>query len=275
MGKTRTAFVGDTTTEEKPKRQGKKHSLKEEKKVRVPGLKGGERVVAVGAEPIVEKTPLSTVPVADGDKKKIRVHKRGKNYLSQLSQVDPNKLYTLPEAVELAQKTAYSRFVGNVELHLNLNKKGLPLGKAGKFEATLPHQETLAQKRVEIASEETLQKLEQGKIDFDILLATSDFIPQLVKYAKFLGPRNLMPNPKNGTIVDDPKTALEKFSGSTQVLQTEKDFPLLHAVAGKTSEKTPNLIENIEAIFKTVGPANIQKAVVKATMGPGIKVAIS
>lgn len=274
MGKTRTAFVGDISSEDlsaqagKPKKPTKKHSLKEEKKVRVPGLKGGERVVAVNIEPTVEETPPSTAPVVEGDKKKIKVHKRSRQYLSQLSQVDPNKLYSLPEAVELAQKIAYSNFTGNLELHLNLNKKG-------KFEVALPHQETLVKKRVEIADEETLAKLEQGKIDFDILLSTADFMPRLVKYAKFLGPRGLMPNPKNGTIVNDPKTALEKFAGPTQVLQTEKDFPLLHTVVGKTSEKTPNLVENIETIFKTVGPANIQKAVVKATMGPGIKVAVS
>ncbi|MBI2405746.1 hypothetical protein HYV21_01710 [Candidatus Microgenomates bacterium] len=184
-----------------------------------------------------------------------------------MSKIDPTKQYPVEEAVSLAKSTATGRFDGKIEVHLVLAKKG-------RFEATLPYATIISKKRVEVANEETLKKLEQGTIDFDILVCTPDFMPRLVPYAKLLGPRGLMPNPKAGTLVEDPARALEKFSGNTLVLQTEKDAPLVHTVVGSTSEPTEHLAENIESIIRAVSKTNIKKAVVSATMGPGIKVYI-
>ncbi|MEK7182856.1 MAG: hypothetical protein AAB694_01715 [Patescibacteria group bacterium] len=286
MGKTRTAFVGQTEPASGPdlrfrepqgsekglkaqreKKREHKRSLKEERGVRVPGLKGGERVVSVSAE--ITPEPSYAEATESKERKKVKQpKKRGKRYLAQLSKIDPTKQYPVEEAVSLAKSTAITRFDGKIEAHLVLVKKG-------RFEVQLPHAESVAKKRVEVASEETLKKLEKGVIDFDILLATPDFMPRLVPYAKLLGPRGLMPNPKSGTLVDDPKRALEKFSGNTLVLQTEKDAPLIHTVVGSTSESTQHLAENIESIIRAVSKANIKKAVVSATMGPGIKVAVS
>lgn len=284
MGKTRTALIGETQTATGPeglkarrekKKKEHKRSLKKERglaspkamptaRVRVPGLKGGERVVAITTELPLEEEKQE--PKA----KKIRVHKRGKKYLANLAKIDPTKYYNIPEAIELVRQTSFSRFDGKLELHAVLAKKG---SASWRIETVLPHPELSTTKRVEIASEETLKKLEKGVIDFDVLLSTLDFMPRLVPFAKLLGPRGLMPNPKNGTIVENPAAALERFS-TKLVLQTERDAPLLHLVVGKLSSPTDQLAENLESIVQVIGRQNIKKLVVKATMGPGVKLAV-
>ena len=287
MGKTRTAFLGETlpepsspkakdgrrpkpmsSDEGKGKKGEKKRSLKKERGVRLPGMGGGERVVAVTAEMPPEKEQ-------EEETKRAKVaqapRKRSKRYLATLLKIDQVKFYQPREAVELARQTSLSRFDGKIELHMVLVKRG-------RFELELPHPIKSAKKKVEIANEETIKKLEGGKIDFDILVSTPQFLPKLVPYARLLGPRGLMPNPKNGTIVgpaDGLKKTLERFSGGRLVLQSEKDFPVMHTVIGAVSDPANNLVENLEVIFKAVGGQNIKKAVLSATIGPGIKIAIS
>lgn len=282
MGKTRTAFVGETSPEKEkksakskhlggsaPGRREKKPSLKAERGVRLPGMGGGQRIVAVTAEIAPEKEQGEEV-------KRARVarapRKRSKRYLATLLKIDQGKFYQPREAVELARQTSLSRFNGKLELHMKLTKRG-------RFEVELPHPIKSAKNKIEEANEETLKKLEEGKIDFDILVSTPQFLPKLVPYARLLGPRGLMPNPKTGTIVDPSadglKKALERFSSGRLVLQSEKDFPVIHTIIGAVSDPPNNLIENLGAIFKVVGGQNIKKAVLSASMGPGIKVALS
>lgn len=277
MGKTKTAFIDETLKEDsalsgKAKWAKKKAAREEKKTVRVPGLKGGERVVAVSAEPLPEETttPASKgVPFQAQTKGGTRkAHARGKKYLEKLGGIDKTKTYPLAEAVDLAKGASTSSFDGKIELHLNLAKKG-------RFEVSLPHTGSMSQKRVEVATDETIAKLEKGQIDFDVLVATPDFIPRLVPYAKLLGPRGLMPNPKAGTIAVDPKEAVEKFTGGTLILQTEKDIPLIHTVVGKVSDTPVNLTENTQSIFRAIGIQNIKKAVLSPTMGPSVKVVIA
>lgn len=267
MGKTKTAVVrGETQKEDSEKKYKHKRSLTKEsgaQKVRVPGLKGGERVVAVAIAPL----PETTVPETPTTQK-TRPHKRRSNrYLAAISKIDPTKRYSIPEAIDLARQTSISRFNGKLEMHLTLDKKGT-------FEVNLPHSNGISKKRVEIAKEDTIKKLEQGNIYFDILVSTPDFMPRLAPFARLLGPRGLMPNPKNGTVATDPLRAAEKFSGNTLFLKTEKDAPVVHTVVGSLSDPETQLVENTQTILKTLGLQNIKKAVLAPTMGPGIKVAI-
>jgi large subunit ribosomal protein L1 len=103
-------------------------------------------------------------------------------------------------------------------------------------------------KKVEVANDKTIEKLQTGKVDFDILLATADMMPKLVPFARVLGPKGLMPNPKNGTLIKSLKEA-EKFSGNSVSLKTEKDKPLVHTTVGKLSQKDDELIKNTETIL--------------------------
>lgn len=267
MGKTKISVVGEEP-QPKPKKEAKKKSLKKEKGVRVPGLKGGERVVAVGMELSPEEgKEVEKVEEVEKVVKAKKPKQHGKKYLAARTKVDPQKLYSPQEAAGLVKETSISRFDGSVELHLVLTKGGLGTS------VELPYS-TGKTRKVEVASDETLTKLKEGKIDFDVLLATPAMMPKLVPYAKLLGPRGLLPSPKQGTLVDDPEKARARFGGNTIQIRTEKNAPLAHLVVGKTTQPDEEITANLQAVFQAVGPWLIKKAVISASMGPGIKLAI-
>jgi len=265
MGKTKTAFVGEKLEEPKKKRK------EEPKKVHISGLKGGQRIKVVEAElPTEGKEEKTEGPErpkgVEGKAKGPKI--RSKKYKEAKTKIKPGELYPLVEAIKLVKETSYSKFDGSVELHLVVKKTGT----AAKV--TLPHSGG-KEKKVEIASDETIKKLEAGKIDFDILLATADMMPKLVPFARTLGPKGLMPNPKNGTLISDIKKA-QSFSGNTLNLKTEKEAPLIHTVVGKVSQDDKELIKNTEAILNALGGSKqIVKGYMKATMGPSVKLALS
>ena len=282
MGKTKTAFIGETPSEssnlsgkakwekKKAAKEAKTEGTQRSRSIKVPGLKGGQRVVVIGAETTPEepssqeKHPLDT----GAGKSSTKIRKRGKKYLEKLAGIDKNKKYSLTEAVETVKSVSTSKFDGSVELHLNLAKKG-------RFEVVLPHTSSLESKRVEVADDSTITKLEKGQIDFDVLVATPDFMPKLVPFAKLLGPRGLMPNPKAGTVTTDPKAIIDKFSSGARILQTEKDATIIHTVIGKVSDQPKDLTENTQSILHTIGIQNIKSAVLAPTMGPGVKIAVA
>ena len=262
MGKTKTAFVGDFPEETKNKGKDQKAKEKAEK-VHIAGLKGGQRIKAVEAEPIETESPEE----AGKEKAKSKApRQRGKKYKEAKQKVKPGESFPLNEAIKLVKETSYSKFNGSIELHLVVKKEGMTAA------ANLPHSAG-KEKKIEVADEKTLEKLKEGKIDFDVLLATAEMMPKLVPFAKLLGPKGLMPNPKTGTLIKDAKDA-KNFSSAKINLKTEKKAPLIHTVIGKVDQPERQLAENTEAIFKAVGPKQISKAYLKATMGPSVKVEV-
>ncbi|TSC53089.1 MAG: 50S ribosomal protein L1, partial [Microgenomates group bacterium LiPW_16] len=123
--------------------------------------------------------------------------KRSKNYLAAKKLIEPAKLYPIGKAIELVKKTALARFDGSVEAHINTTEKGI------RGQVSLPYG-TGRQIKVAIADEALIGEIEKGKTNFDILVSSPAMMPKLAKVAKILGPRGLMPNPKSGTISDDP-----------------------------------------------------------------------
>lgn len=268
MGKTKTAFVSD---ENKNEQKHEKAHKGEEEKVHIAGLKGGQRVKIVEAAP-TEEAPIIEEGQPTGEVKKsggrVIVEKvRGKKYVAAKAKTDREKLYKLGDAVKLVKESSYSKFDGTMELHLVVKKTGTSVN------LNLPHMAG-REKKVEIADDATVEKLKTGKIDFDILVATPAMMPKLVPFARLLGPKGLMPNPKNGTLVADPKK-LKSFSASTITIKTEKEAPLIHTVVGKNSQADKEIVENIEAIFKALGGSKqIERAFLKSTMSPSVKLAI-
>ncbi|MCE7898419.1 MAG: hypothetical protein DPW11_04345 [bacterium] len=194
----------------------------------------------------------------------------GKAITTARSQVDRTKNYSIEEAVALVKKTNITSFNATVTLHLNLTSKDAPT----RVELTFPHAAGAA-KKVAIVSDELLAKLDKGVIDFDILVTSPAFMPKLAKYAKLLGPKGLMPNPKAGTVTPNPEAKAKEFEGGKTQVKAEPKYPLMHATVGKTSQPEAELVANIRAMIEAVKPKFIVKATLAATMSPGIKLALS
>lgn len=294
MGKTKTAFIsnlsGETKSgkemyEEKMKKKAAAQAAQSQKpsfakatdgrksQVQGIGLKGGNRIKLIGMDSASltttkeEATPAPADQSETGEisKKQKKVRIRGKKYKENLVKFDRTKHYSLPESIRIVKETSYSKFDGTVELHIvtksEINKQVELPYFSGKT------------KRVEVADDETIEKLKKGKIDFDVLLATPDMMPKLVPFAKTLGPRGLMPNPKNGTLIKSVKDA-DKFAKAQVSIKTQKDQNVIHVAVGKVSQKDTELIKNIETVFEIIDRKKIEKAYVTPSMGPSVKIQI-
>lgn len=276
MGKTRTAVVSgeaEPTKKEPKKKREHKKTQKDVKGVKIPGLKGGERIVAVDAGPVIKSDEEEGKKPATAETQKERKRRepkvRGKKYKEARAKVDKTKFYPLADAVKLVKETSYSSFDGTVEAHLVVKKQGLSVN------VKLPYS-TGKSRKIEVASNKTVEKLKKGKVDFDVLLATPDTMPLLVPFAKILGPKGLMPNPKNGTIVSNPSAEIRKLkSEKSTALKTERKAPIIHTIVGKVSQKDKELIKNTEAIISAVSKRQILKAYLASTHSPSVKLDIS
>jgi len=259
----------EPTKEQKPENSEPKKDKKTEieSTKTMPG-KGGQKLKVVSGEPETEESAkkeevkAKTEPEIKVGKPKIR----SKKYKEAKAKVDKSTLYSLPKAIELVKQTSFSKFDGTIELHLVVNKTGATAN------TTLPHS-TGKSKKIEFATEKTLENLKKGKIDYDVLLATADMMPKLVPFAKLLGPKGLMPNPKTGTLVKD-KAAADKFSSDQLYLKTEKGAPLIHTILGKVSTEDKKLLENLEAILAAISKNRIERAYLSSTMGPSVKIEV-
>lgn len=197
-----------------------------------------------------------------------RDKKKGVRYLRVKKLVDPHRSYSIKEAISLLKKTASASFEETAEAHLVL--------KQDNFSAQVNFPHDRGKKRViAIADDEkVMAQIKSGKIDFDVLLASPKTMSKLVPYARILGPRGLMPNPKEGTVTADPEKKAQELAGAGVRIRTEKKAPLVHTVFGRTGQKETELEANLEALLKSVGRQNIRKLVIASTMGPGIAVGL-
>ena len=188
-------------------------------------------------------------------------------YIESKAKITKATLYSLEDAIKLVKDISSIKFDGTFEMHLVMKKVGITA------QVTLPFSAG-KQKKVEIADDKTVEKLKAGKIDFDLLLATAEMMPKLVVFARLLGPKGLMPNPKNGTVIKSLKDA-DKFKGNMVTIKTERETPLIHTSFGKVSQKNEELVKNAEAIILSLGGSKtITRAFIKSTMSPSVKVMI-
>lgn len=221
---------------------------------------------AVTEETVVEETSTETEETAEIHKVKI-AKVRGKKYQASKKKVDVNKYYSLKEAISLVKDTSFSKFEGKIEAHVTT----YDIGNVG--EITFPHLET-ASKKIVILNDTILAEIKNGQVNFDIVIATPATMPKLLPFARVLGPKGLMPNPKNGTLTDDPETTVKRLSVAKTMVKTEKKAPIVHMVVGKISQPVDELAANIEELIKVVKSNKIKKLALCATMGPCVKVEV-
>lgn len=190
---------------------------------------------------------------------------RSKKYTTARSFVDKTKLYTIAEAIELLKKTSYSSFAGTISAHGSVKETGT-IG-----DLSFPHS-TGTSVTVVIVDDAVIEQIEAGKLDFDVLVTTPRFMPKLAKHARVLGPKGLMPNPKNGTVTENPELKKSELEAGKITLKTEKKAPLFHVTVGKTDMDAAHLVENIEYLINQVGGTRLKKLSISATMSPGLKI---
>ena len=248
----------------------KEKTKKETKEKKVKSSGKGEKFADMSATAVVineESLEKELTQEVKTKKKGKKSKQRSKKYQDAKGLINKTKSYTPKEAFELLKKISLAKFGGSVEVHLNV------VGKDLSGEAKLPHFKG-KEIRVAIFEEELIEQIKAGKINFDVLLATVADMPKIMPLAKILGPKGLLPNPKNGTIVPDPKAAKAKFSSGGLRYKTEKDFPIIHTVIGQVNQPTEELIANLEVLVKAINPKNIKKVYLKSTMSPSLIVSL-
>ncbi len=288
--------AGETpsTTNHKPKTVAKagKRSVKalteaEEKQAKE------ERKATAKTEEAAEKPKAPVKPARP------RVERRGKKYQASAKLIEKDKLYSLAEALELACKTHSAKFDGTVEMHVRLGvdpKQAdqnirdmvvLPAGTGKTVRVAVFAEEDNAKKAIaagadSAGNEELLAKLDKGQIDFDVLIATPNLMAKLAKYARVLGPKGLMPNPKSGTVSADVAKAVSAAKAGRIEYRVDSTG-IVHVGVGKVSFGAGKLNENTSALFASIKankPASIKAIYVRSiavttTMGPAIKVVAS
>ncbi len=225
-----------------------------------------------------------------------RIERRGKNYRKLAEKVDTSKLYSLSDALKLAVETSATKFDGTVEIHVRLgvdprqadqnirSTVSLPngTGKTVRVAAFVAEADVKAAKEAgaDLVGEEAITAaLDKEAIDFDVLVATPQLMPKLGKYARLLGPRGLMPNPKSGTVSTNPSQAVKEAKSGKVEFRVDKQG-IVHLGIGKVSFGTAKLEQNANVFLSSlnsVKPASLKGSyilslAISTTMGPGIKV---
>lgn len=223
-----------------------------------------------------------------------RLERRGKHFRKSAEKIEKGKAYSLEQAVELAQQTSHVKFDATVELHINLgvdprhadqnirDNLVLPAGTGKKVKiAVLTDDAAEATKAgADVAgTDDLLAELEKGKTDFDILIATPALMPRLGKYARVLGPRGLMPNPKSGTVTTDINKAVAEAKAGRVEYRVDSTG-IVHLGVGKVSFTPAQLTGNIQAVLASIKankPQSVKGTYINAvhlttSMGPSITI---
>lgn len=228
-----------------------------------------------------------------------RLERRSKKYREAAKLIDSDKEYTLKDALELVAKTSPVKFDASVELHVNLGVDPrqadqnirdtvvLPAGTGKNVRiAVFAEAEDAAKAKkagADIAgNEDFLAQLEKGTIDFDVLIATPMQMAKLGKYARLLGPKGLMPNPKSGTVTPDVVKAVSEAKAGRVEYRVDSTG-IIHLSIGKVSFGAEKLGVNAAAVIASIRaakPASLKGNYIKSvhitsTMGPSIRLAIS
>ena len=219
--------------------------------------------------------------------------KRGKKIASARQKVDKTKLLSVEESVALMKEVKYAKFDETVEIAIKVVHKSyqnirgfvtLPAG-TGKTVRVLAickgdkQEEAKAAGADFVGAEEVIEKIQEGWLDFDAVVATPDMMPKMSKVAPILGRRGMMPKPKAGTVTTDLKGIVKELKGGKVEYKADKTG-VIHVGVGKISFSNEDLVKNVVALFSQVmkdKPSDAKGSYLKSffissTMGPAIKI---
>jgi large subunit ribosomal protein L1 len=224
---------------------------------------------------------------------------RGKKYNLAAQKADPNKTYTVAEAVDTVKQMAYAKFDEAFEVSIKMeldpkkadqNLRGtviLPHGTGKKMRVLVfakgeKEAEATAAGADFAGSDDLIKKVSEGWTDFDVAIATPDMMSQVGRLGKILGVRGLMPNPKTGTVTFDLAKAVREAKAGKIEYRVDKNSNL-HVAVGKKSFDNTKLVDNINTLLSEVvkaRPSSLKGTYIKSislssTMSPGVKVALT
>jgi len=225
--------------------------------------------------------------------------KRGKKYIKTTKGLDRELTYSVAEGVKKAKVLSYSNFVGTLEMHVDVKLPKDRDPKSIKGAVSLPNASGNKVVRVAVFAtpdkdiiakdagadlvgmEQLMKDIKAGKIEFDVAIATPAVMPKLAVLGKELGPKGLMPSPKNGTVTDDVAKAVSEYKKGKQTFACD-DSGVIHMNVGKLDMDDAKLIENVHAgvtsIEEVLGkPVDqiLQKMHLAPTMGASVKISYS
>jgi len=220
---------------------------------------------------------------------------RSKSYKQIVKNAMNASALPIEKAIGQVKALSYSKFVGSLELHINLSKrdkkegpvKGSVLfpnsiGKETKiivFSNDPKKIESVQKLKVEdVGNDKLIKKIQGGWTDFDIAIAEPAMMPKITVLGKILGPKGAMPNPRNNTVTDDLETAVKQYQSGKVNFKPDKDN-IIHMVVGKLDMDNNALIENVKEALKSVSQAtgknimsSINSVYLAPTMGPSVKI---
>ena len=220
--------------------------------------------------------------------------KHGKRYLEAAKKVDSTKFYSVDEAMKLAKETSYANFDATIEVAYNLSVDPKQADQQIRGALVLPNGTGKSKKVVvfaegpqadqakeagadEVGSDDLVEKVQNGYLDFDVVIATPMMMAKVGRLGRILGPKGLMPNPKTGNVTMDVAKAVENQKAGQVEYRVDKQG-LIHAPIGKASFDADKLAQNFDALRDVIlraRPASakgqyIKSVAVSATFGPGI-----
>lgn len=225
--------------------------------------------------------------------------KHGKKYRAAAGKLE-EKVYSIEEAIAFVKENASAGFDESVEVHVRLATNPKKSDEAVRATASLPHgtgkkkivavvtstQEKEAKEAgaTLVGGEDLVAQIKEGKVnpgaDFDVLLATPEMMPKLAMVAKILGPKGLMPSPKNETVAPKVADAVSALAKGSKISFKNDDSSNIHQVIGRVSFTEEQLRENIETFRETLMRAKpealkgrfVKSASISSTMGPGLSI---
>ena len=225
------------------------------------------------------------------------LEKKSKRYRELIKDLDQTKTYKIGEAIKLIKKSTKVKFIESIDLSINLNLGKDKSDQTLRTTVDLPHgngkkmrvavicsnekiEEAKSSNAEKFGSEDLVDEINNGKVDFDILVCTPDMMSKVGKLGKVLGPKGLMPNPKFGTVAKDIKKAVSDIKKGKVEIRCDKDGNLSLSI-GRANFDEKKIIDNYKSVLETLDKdtpgirSMIRSVFISSSMGPSAQLIVN